>query len=62
MTHYGGAKAIVERIGLCDATRLPYLIKRGGLPAFLRRDPGHTRNTYYMSENMVTVWEIAKGM
>jgi hypothetical protein len=62
MTHYWGAKAIVERIGLRDARRLPFLIKRFGLPAFLRRAPGHCRNTYYISESAVTTWEIARGM
>lgn len=60
MTHYWGAKAIVERIGLRDATRLPSLIKRWGLPAFLRRAPGHLRNTYYSSESAITAWEIAR--
>lgn len=58
MTHYWGAKAIVERIGLRDPRRLPFLIKRWGLPAFLRRAPGHCRNTYYTSESAVTAWEI----
>lgn len=62
MTHYWGAKAIVERIGLRDATRLPHLIKRWGLPAFLRRTPGHCRNTYYSSESAITAWEIARGL
>jgi hypothetical protein len=62
MTHYWGAKAIVQRIGLRDARRVPYLIKRFGLPAFLRRAPGHCRNTYYISESAVTTWEIARGM
>jgi hypothetical protein len=62
MTHYWGAKAIVQRIGLRDATRLPHLIKRWGLPAFLRRAPGHLRNTYYISESAITAWEIARGM
>ena len=62
MMHYWGAKAIVERIGLRDSRRLPYLIKRFGLPAFLRRAPGHLRNTYYISESAVTAWEIARGM
>lgn len=61
MNHYWGAKAIVERIGLRDARRMPYLIKRWGLPAFLRRAPGHLRNCYYISESAVTTWEIARG-
>ena len=62
MTHYWGAKAIVERIGLRDATRLPHLIKQCGLPAFLRRTPGHLRSCYYANESMITAWELAKGL
>ncbi len=61
MELYWGARAIVKRIGLRDATRLPDIIKQEGLPAFLRRAPGHPRNTYYASESMITSWEIAKG-
>jgi hypothetical protein len=62
MTHYWGAKAIVQRIGLRDATRLPDLIKRWGLPAFLRRTPGHLRSCYYASESMIATWELAQGL
>ncbi len=62
MELYWGAAAIVKRIGLRDPRRVPYLIKRWGLPAFLRRDPGHPRNTYYASESMLATWEIARAM
>lgn len=62
MTHYWGAKAIVERIGLRDTRRLPFLIKRFGLPAFLRRTPGKLRSCYYTSEAAITAWELARGM
>ena len=62
MKHYWGAKAIVERIGLRDPRRVPYLIKRYGLIAFLRRDSDHIRNTYYASESMIATWEIVRAM
>ena len=63
MTHtYWGAKAIVERIGLRDSRRLPFLIKRWGLRAFLRRAPGHCRSCYCVSESAVTAWELAGAM
>jgi hypothetical protein len=61
MMHYWGAKAIVQRIGLRDARRVPYLIKRFGLPAFLRRDPQHLRNTYYSSEGLILAWELVRA-
>ena len=62
MQHYWGAKAIVERVGLRDTRRLPFLIKRFGLPAFLRRSPGKLRSCYYTSESAITAWELARGM
>ena len=61
MEHYWTAKAIVKRIGLRDARRVPYLIKRWSLPAFLRRDPHHLRNTYYSSEGLILAWELLRA-
>lgn len=63
MTHYWGAKAIVKRLGLRAANRLPELIRRDGVPCFLRSDPRCPwRHTYYASESMITAWELSRGM
>jgi len=56
--HYWGAKAIMARIGLKDHRCLPYWIQKHCLPAFLRRDPPHPRNTYYTSERLILLWEL----
>lgn len=62
MTHYWGAKAIVERLGLRRASRLPELKLRLGVPCFLRSDPRCPwRRIYYASESMLTAWELAKA-
>ena len=62
MQIYWGAKAIVERIGLKDHRRLPYLIKRQALPAFLRHDPKHsTRRSYYSDESLISRWLVMKA-
>ena len=63
MPHFWGANAVVQRIGLLCASRcLPFLIKRWGLPVFLRRMPGKLRSCYYMSEAAVTAWELTMAM
>jgi hypothetical protein len=60
MTHYFGAKAIVERLGLKRAGRLPELKLRLGVPCFLRSDPRCPwRRLYYASESMIAAWELA---
>ncbi len=61
MIHYFGAKAIVQRLGLKDHRRLPWLIKKWGVPAFLRREPGHPGLRYYASESMLAAWELVKA-
>lgn len=62
MIHYWGAKAIVERLGLKDARRLPVLIKRQSLPAYRRRMPGKARTPYYSNSDLILRWEMAKAM
>lgn len=61
MTHYFGAKAIVTRLGWKDPRRLPWLIKKWGLPAFPRRRPGRAYICYYASEAMLCAWELARA-
>jgi len=61
MTHYFGAKAIVQRLGLKDHRRLPQLIRKWGLPAFPRRQPGHPGLRYYASESMLVAWELTQA-
>ena len=51
----------MTRIGLKDYRRLPHWIRRHGLPAFLRRDPGHLRNTYCSSEELILAWELGRA-
>ena len=51
---YFGARAIMERIGLKDHRRLPYWIKRYGLPAFPRYDPtSPCRRKCYLSDEIL---------
>jgi len=62
MTHYWGAREIVERIGLKKPGRLPELKQRLGVPCFLRADPRNPwRRIYYASEQMILAWELAMG-
>jgi hypothetical protein len=62
MHHYWGAKAIVQRLGLKGADRLPHLKLRFGVPCFLRSDPRCPwRRLYYASESMIAAWELAKA-
>lgn len=62
MNHYWGAKAIVERLGLKDARRLPALIRRQSLPAYRRRMPGKARTPYYSNSDLILRWELANAM
>ena len=63
MIHYWGAAAIVQRIGLSrhSAKRLPLIMAQSGLPAFLRRSPGHQAPVWYASETMISLWEMSRG-
>jgi hypothetical protein len=62
MQHYFGAQAIVKRLGLKCASRLPELKLRLGVPCFLRSDPRCPwRRLYYSSESMIAAWELAKA-
>ena len=61
MEHYWGAKAILERIGLKNAKRLPFLIKKYHLPAYRRRLPGKARIPYYSNSEMILRWELSKA-
>lgn len=61
MIHYFGAKAIVARLGLKDHRRLPVLITKWAVPAFLRHQPGHQGLRYYASEAMLIAWELSRA-
>ena len=62
MDHYWGAKAIVERLGLKDARRLPVLITRQSIPAYRRKMPGKARVPYYSNSDLILRWELAEAM
>jgi hypothetical protein len=61
MQHYWGAPAILERIGLSQRSNrlLPRLILTLGIPAYLRRKPGHYHKAYYSNEILLTHWELS---
>ncbi len=61
---YWGAAAICQRLGWSprSAGKLPHLIKKYGVPAFLRVDPHNKfKRTYYSSESMLAAWELASA-
>jgi hypothetical protein len=60
MQHYWGAKAICERLGYKAASRLPDLITRYRIPAYLRRGPNH-KYTYYSNEVLLGKWELTRA-
>lgn len=60
MQHYWGALAICTRIGYTSTKRLPELIKRLGVPAFLRKH-ARKKTCYYASEAMLLSWELSRG-
>lgn len=62
MQHYWGAKAICDRIGYRSPSRLPELIIRFHIPAYLRRHPEkHQLTVYYSNSDMLSKWEIARA-
>ena len=61
MTHYWGAKAICERIGLKDPHSLQRLIDLQAFPAYPRRVPGRAHSCLYADEAMILAWSLAKA-
>ena len=62
MTHYFGAKAILERLGYKHTAGIGKLKIRHGLPCFLRADPRNSfRKVYYASEQMILAYELARA-
>ena len=64
MTHYWTARAILQRLGWKpgSASRLPELIKRYSIPAWLRVDPHNKfKRTYYSSEQALLAWELSRA-
>ena len=58
------APRILERLGWSpkSASQFPTLIKKYGIPAFLRVDPKNKfRRTYYSSSEALTAWELARS-
>lgn len=63
MTYWTAAK-ICSRLGWSprSAGRLPGLIRKYGIPAFLRVDPHNKfKRTYYSSESALCAWELAQA-
>jgi len=62
MTHYWGAKAIVERLGYKNPSSLYDLKRRVGAPCYIRADPRNPRRRMqYASEAMILAWELARS-
>jgi len=60
MTHYWGAKAILQRLGFSPKSYriFPELIERHQLPCWPRRHGGW-RWAYYSNDDMIVRWEMA---
>ena len=62
MQHYWGAQAICERIGYRSPSRLPELIIRYRIPAYLRRHHSkHHLTVYYSNSEMLNKWEMVRA-
>jgi hypothetical protein len=62
MTHYWGAKAICDRIGYRNTSRLPELIIKYHVPAYKRHHPFKRMLTvYYSNEEMLSRWDLARA-
>ena len=62
MTHYWGAKAICDRIAYRSPSRLPELIIRYQIPAYLRRHhQKHHLTVYYSNSEMLSKWELSRA-
>jgi hypothetical protein len=62
MTHYWGAKAIVERAGFKNPNNLPGYILRYHIPTYKRRNPNMPCNMiYYSNEAMMSRWDLERA-
>jgi len=63
MTHYWGAKQILERAGYSPKSYrvFPDLVLRHHIPCYLMRHSGHRKPMYHASEAMFIAWELSKA-